>query len=58
MDVSDVKVTDEDGLTNLTLAPDLHFQFYQRTVTDEIQSLCIDVASKYSQEVDHNREEN
>ena len=105
MDVSDVKVTDEDGFLScsmminamntsmkerlltdrvagqfvfqplpldrparsslslciLTLAPNLHLEFYRRTVIDEMQlpwNLRIDVVSKCSQEVDHCREEN
>ena len=49
------------SLCILTLAPILHLDFYQRTVTDEMRSLWnlrIDVFSKCSQEFDHSREEN
>ena len=49
------------SLCVLALAPILHLEFYQRTVTDEMRSpwnLSIDVVSKCSQEFDHSREEN
>ena len=49
------------SLCILTLAPNLHLEFYWRTVTDGTQSpwhLRLDVVSKCSQHVDHRCEEN